>query len=96
MLPLVLTAAYAAVEFAGGLWSGSLALLGDAGHMASDAVALGVAAVAASDAMWPASPSSASEPDHRPPANSTAAYAAVSTSGNMNRGPRSSCECEWA
>jgi Co/Zn/Cd efflux system component len=27
LLPLVLTAAYAAVELAGGLWSGSLALL---------------------------------------------------------------------
>jgi len=31
LLPLVLTAAYAAVELAGGLSSGSLALLGDAG-----------------------------------------------------------------
>lgn len=48
VLPLVLTAAYAAVEFAGGLWSGSLALLGDAGHMISDAVALAVAAIAVS------------------------------------------------
>lgn len=53
VLPLVLTAAYAAVEFAGGLWSGSLALLGDAGHMISDAVALGVAATAASLARRP-------------------------------------------
>jgi cobalt-zinc-cadmium efflux system protein len=51
--PLVLTAAYAAVEFVGGLWSGSLALLGDAGHMISDAVALGVAAIAASLARRP-------------------------------------------
>jgi len=51
--PLVLTAAYAAVEFAGGLWSSSLALLGDAGHMISDAVALGVAATAASLAQRP-------------------------------------------
>lgn len=53
VLPLVLTAAYAAVEFAGGLWSGSLALLGDAGHMISDAVALGVAAIAATLARRP-------------------------------------------
>jgi cobalt-zinc-cadmium efflux system protein len=53
LLPLVLTAAYAAVELAGGLWSGSLALLGDAGHMFSDAVALGVAAVAVSLARRP-------------------------------------------
>ena len=53
LLPLVLTAAYAAVEFAGGVWSGSLALLGDAGHMVSDAVALGVAAIAASLARRP-------------------------------------------
>jgi cobalt-zinc-cadmium efflux system protein len=53
VLPLVLTAAYAAVEFAGGLWSGSLALLGDAGHMISDAVALGVAAIAAALAQRP-------------------------------------------
>lgn len=53
LLPLALTAAYAVVEFAGGLWSGSLALLGDAGHMVSDAVALGVAAIAASLARRP-------------------------------------------
>ena len=53
MLALVLTAGYAAVEFAGGLWSGSLALLGDAGHMVSDAVALAVAAIAASLARRP-------------------------------------------
>lgn len=53
VLPLVLTAGYAAVEFAGGLWSGSLALLGDAGHMISDAGALGVAAIAASLARRP-------------------------------------------
>ncbi|HEX9684852.1 MAG TPA: cation diffusion facilitator family transporter [Burkholderiales bacterium] len=53
VLPLVLTAVFAVVEFGGGLWSGSLALLGDAGHMISDAVALGVAAVAASLARRP-------------------------------------------
>lgn len=53
LLPLVLTAAYGAVELAGGLWSGSLALLGDAGHMFSDAVALAVAAVAVALARRP-------------------------------------------
>lgn len=42
-----LTLAFCAIEAAGGLWSGSLALLGDAGHMLSDSVALGLAAFAA-------------------------------------------------
>jgi cobalt-zinc-cadmium efflux system protein len=53
LIPLGLTLAYATVELAGGLWSGSLALLGDAGHMFSDAVALGVAAAAATLARRP-------------------------------------------
>ena len=53
LVPLGLTLAYAAVELGGGLWSGSLALLGDAGHMFSDAVALGVAAAAATLARRP-------------------------------------------
>lgn len=44
---LVLTLGYAFVEAFGGWWAGSLALLGDAGHMLSDAVALGLAALAA-------------------------------------------------
>jgi cobalt-zinc-cadmium efflux system protein len=44
---LVITLGFAAVEAAAGWWSGSLALLGDAGHMLTDAVALGLAAVAA-------------------------------------------------
>src|SRR5262245_7615706 len=35
-----LTGGYAVVELFGGLWSGSLALLADAGHMATDAAAL--------------------------------------------------------
>ncbi len=42
-----LTASFALVEALGGWWSGSLALLGDAGHMVSDATALGLAAFAA-------------------------------------------------
>lgn len=40
MLAVVLTGGYAVVELGGGLWSGSLALLADAGHMATDAAAL--------------------------------------------------------
>jgi len=42
-----LTAGYALVEGAGGWWANSLALFGDAGHMISDATALGFAALAA-------------------------------------------------
>lgn len=44
---LGLTLGFAAVEAVGGWLSGSLALLGDAGHMLSDSFALGVAAFAA-------------------------------------------------
>jgi cobalt-zinc-cadmium efflux system protein len=51
---LAITAAYSLVEVAGGLWTGSLALLSDAGHMFSDALALGLAAVAARLALRPA------------------------------------------
>lgn len=42
----VLVAAYFVVELGTGLWSGSLALLSDAGHMAADVVALGAALAA--------------------------------------------------
>lgn len=51
---LAITAAYSLVEVAGGLWTGSLALLSDAGHMFSDALALGLAAAAARLAQRPA------------------------------------------
>lgn len=51
---LALVLAYMGVEIAGGLWTGSLALLSDAGHMASDAAALGLSLFA-----WHVS--------HRPP-----------------------------
>jgi cobalt-zinc-cadmium efflux system protein len=51
---LALTLSFAFLEALGGLWSGSLALLGDAGHMFSDSAALALAAFAA----WVA---------HRPP-----------------------------
>jgi cobalt-zinc-cadmium efflux system protein len=53
-LALAITGAYALIELAGGLWTGSLALLGDAGHMFSDTLALGLAAVAARLAQRPA------------------------------------------
>ena len=47
-IALALTAAYMFAEVIGGIASGSLALLADAGHMLSDAVALGLALFA----MW--------------------------------------------
>ncbi|MEP6608452.1 MAG: cation diffusion facilitator family transporter [Burkholderiaceae bacterium] len=39
-IAVLLTLGFAAVELIGGLWSGSLALLADAGHMATDAASL--------------------------------------------------------
>jgi cobalt-zinc-cadmium efflux system protein len=53
-LALALTAGFMLVEFAGGLLSGSLALLADAGHMLTDAAALGVAWAAVLIARRPA------------------------------------------
>jgi len=41
-IPLFLTALMTLVEFVGGLLSGSLALIGDAGHMLTDTLALGL------------------------------------------------------
>ncbi|HET7922152.1 MAG TPA: cation diffusion facilitator family transporter, partial [Gammaproteobacteria bacterium] len=55
LLALLITLGFACIEFLGGLWSGSLALMGDAGHMATDAAALGIAAAAAWLARRPAS-----------------------------------------
>ncbi len=52
---LLLTLGYALVEAAGGWWAGSLALLGDAGHMLTDGLSLGLAALAAWLAARPAS-----------------------------------------
>lgn len=52
---LVLTLGFAGVEAAAGWWSGSLALLGDAGHMLTDSLALGLAAVASLLAQRPPS-----------------------------------------
>jgi cobalt-zinc-cadmium efflux system protein len=54
-LALVLTLGFAAVEAAGGWLAGSLALMGDAGHMLTDATALGLAALAARMARRPPS-----------------------------------------
>ncbi|MGL6162518.1 cation diffusion facilitator family transporter [Microbulbifer sp.] len=51
---LVITFAFAMVEAVGGWLSGSLALLGDAGHMATDSLALALGAVAALLAQRPA------------------------------------------
>lgn len=55
LLALVLTAGFAAVEALSGWWTNSLALISDAGHMAADAGALGIALVAAALAARPVS-----------------------------------------
>lgn len=52
----MLTFGFAGVEGAVGWWAHSLALLGDAGHMVTDASALLIAAFAAWVARWPPSP----------------------------------------
>src|SRR5437763_16957877 len=49
---LALTCGFLVVEIAGALWSGSLALLADAGHMLTDAGGLGLALFA----IWLAAP----------------------------------------
>lgn len=54
-LALALTLSFAFVEAGAGWWSGSLALLGDAGHMVTDAFSLGLAALAARIALRPSS-----------------------------------------
>ena len=53
--PLLLTAGFALVEAVGGWLTGSLALLGDAGHMLSDSAALALAWLGAWIARKPAS-----------------------------------------
>ena len=47
LFALVFTTGFAIVEVVGGLWSGSLALLSDAGHMLTDSLSLAVGAFAA-------------------------------------------------
>ena len=44
---LAITLGFALLEAVAGWWSGSLALLGDAGHMVTDSTSLGLAALAA-------------------------------------------------
>lgn len=44
---LIFTLAFSLVEAVAGVWSGSLALLSDAGHMLTDSMALGLAGMAA-------------------------------------------------
>jgi len=51
----LITVAYAIVEGLGGWWTGSLALLSDAGHMLTDGAALGLGALAAWMARLPPS-----------------------------------------
>jgi cobalt-zinc-cadmium efflux system protein len=52
---LALTLGFALLEWLGGIFTGSLALIGDAGHMFSDSMALGLAALAAWVSRRPAS-----------------------------------------
>lgn len=52
----LLTLAYLVVEVVGGLWTGSLALLADAGHMLTDVAGVGLALLAIRFAERPASP----------------------------------------
>lgn len=56
LLALVLTMAFALVELVAGIFSGSLALIGDAGHMVTDSLALGFGALAAHLSRRPAGP----------------------------------------
>jgi len=53
---LVLAACYMLAEVVGGLWTGSLALLADAGHMLSDVFALSLSLLAFRLAQRPATP----------------------------------------
>lgn len=56
-LVLVLTGIYMLAEALGGWWTGSLALLADAGHMLADVAAIGLALVAVWFGSRPATPS---------------------------------------
>ncbi|GAB2675915.1 cation diffusion facilitator family transporter [Thalassiella azotivora] len=55
-ITLAMTATVMVVEIVGGLLSGSLALLADAGHMATDAAGIAVALIAVTLAQRPATP----------------------------------------
>ncbi|MDK2127068.1 cation diffusion facilitator family transporter [Parachitinimonas caeni] len=56
-LALILTGGYAGIEFVGGMWTGSLALLSDAGHMLTDSAALALALFASAWSQRPANSS---------------------------------------
>lgn len=56
LIALLLTSSFIVVEIVVGVWSGSLALLADAGHMVGDAGALGLSLAVAIVAMRPRSP----------------------------------------
>jgi cobalt-zinc-cadmium efflux system protein len=47
VIPFIVILIFGVIEFFGGIWTQSLALLGDAWHMFSDAMALGLAMIAA-------------------------------------------------
>ena len=55
-IAFALTGTFMAIEVVGGLWTGSLALLADAGHMLTDAGGLGLALLAIRFAARPATP----------------------------------------
>lgn len=55
LLAILMTLSFAVIEVFGGVWSGSLVLLGDAGHVASDSLALAISAFAAWVALKPPS-----------------------------------------
>lgn len=55
LIGLAITSSFAAVEFVTGWVAGSLALMGDAGHMITDAAALGLGAIAATLSQRPPS-----------------------------------------
>ena len=56
VIVLLLTLAFTVVEVVGGVLTGSLALLADAGHMVSDVVAIALALIALTLAQRPSSP----------------------------------------
>jgi cobalt-zinc-cadmium efflux system protein len=55
-IALVITAVFMILEFAGGIWTNSLALTADAGHMLTDVAALGLSLFAAWSIRRPATP----------------------------------------
>lgn len=55
LIAIILIFSFAVIEALGGWWAGSLTLLSDAGHMASDGIALSIAAFAGWLALMPPS-----------------------------------------